>query len=222
MSVPYGHCHCECGQKTGLAKRSDPKNGIAKGRPNKYLPQHHAKTVVHPEDAKPFKIAGVYCRLIALTQGQYAIVDEADYLWAMQWKWSARYSPHTKSFYAYRGFRRPDGVYTSIVLHRAIMGLDFGDEREVDHVDAHNTLDDRRANLRTASSGQNSQNKRRATNNKSGVKGVSWSKAKRRWIVQIQVNLKKVAVGEFTDFAAAVERSASVRSKLHGEFSRTA
>ena len=45
-----------------------------------------------PEDA----------RLIPLTQGQWAIVDEDRYEWAMQWKWCALWNLKTKSYYAVR------------------------------------------------------------------------------------------------------------------------
>jgi len=39
---------------------------------------------------------------ILLTKGQVAIVDEDDFNWLNQWKWSASQNDHTKRFYAVR------------------------------------------------------------------------------------------------------------------------
>lgn len=39
-SVPYGYCHCGCGQKTNIADRTRPRHGHIKGEPMKYLAGH--------------------------------------------------------------------------------------------------------------------------------------------------------------------------------------
>jgi len=41
--IPYGYCHCGCGQKTPLAKRTDPKKNWVKGEPLKFLHYHRLK-----------------------------------------------------------------------------------------------------------------------------------------------------------------------------------
>lgn len=38
--IPYGYCHCGCGQKTKLASRNVTKDGIVKGEPLKYIQWH--------------------------------------------------------------------------------------------------------------------------------------------------------------------------------------
>jgi hypothetical protein len=38
--VPYGKCHCGCGQKTNLAKKTITAKGIVKGEPMRYLRGH--------------------------------------------------------------------------------------------------------------------------------------------------------------------------------------
>ena len=100
--IPFGECHCGCGGKTNIAVSTDREAGRFIGLPFKFIRGH--SSIIRPiiDDAVPFKIEGVYCRLIPLTQGQYAIVWESDYRWLMQWKWFAYWSPKTKTFYAIR------------------------------------------------------------------------------------------------------------------------
>ena len=41
--VPYGYCHCGCGQKTTIAKYNDDQNGCVKGEPKKFINHHYRK-----------------------------------------------------------------------------------------------------------------------------------------------------------------------------------
>jgi hypothetical protein len=41
--IPYGYCHCGCGQKTRIAKVNDKCNGTIKGKPKRYLNHHYNK-----------------------------------------------------------------------------------------------------------------------------------------------------------------------------------
>ncbi len=89
----------------------------------------------------------------------YAIVDDEDYLFLMNWKWFCR--PTAKYIYAYRYSTSSDyevsGVTTSrILMHRIIMKTP--PHLEVDHIN-HNTLDNRKANLRNVTKRQNAQNR---------------------------------------------------------------
>ena len=87
--IPYGLCHCRCGSETTIAKSNNIPRGIIKGLPRKFKKGHFSKIVPIIEEAVPFKIDGVYCRLIPLDKGLYTIVWESDYLWLMQWPWYA-------------------------------------------------------------------------------------------------------------------------------------
>ena len=40
QEIPYGFCHCGCGQKTNLAERTKPLRGYIKGQPMKFLLGH--------------------------------------------------------------------------------------------------------------------------------------------------------------------------------------
>lgn len=39
-NIPYGYCHCGCGQKTNIAKQTKARIGAVKGKPYRYLPNH--------------------------------------------------------------------------------------------------------------------------------------------------------------------------------------
>lgn len=43
QEIPYGYCHCGCGQKTNLAKQTIKARGHIKGQPLKFIKNHVAK-----------------------------------------------------------------------------------------------------------------------------------------------------------------------------------
>lgn len=51
QEIPYGYCHCGCGQLTTLAQRSKPKKKIKVGQPNKFLPQHHKRLEIREKNS---------------------------------------------------------------------------------------------------------------------------------------------------------------------------
>ena len=40
QEIPYGYCHCGCGEKTRLSPRNHTKRGYVKGEPYKYIAGH--------------------------------------------------------------------------------------------------------------------------------------------------------------------------------------
>lgn len=136
-------------------------------------------------------------RLIPLTQGQWAIVDVADYDWLNQWKWYALWDSNTRSFYAVRHAAWTDGKRPLLAMHREILGLRFGDGKKGDHKN-HDTLDNRRVNLRVATTTQNGQNQRICTNHKTGCKGVDVKKGKYRSRIRVNGKLKSLGVFPLT------------------------
>jgi hypothetical protein len=40
-NIPYGYCHCGCGQKTTIAKKTNTKAGWVAGKPRFYIHGHH-------------------------------------------------------------------------------------------------------------------------------------------------------------------------------------
>lgn len=78
-----------------------------------------------------------------------------------------------------------------VQLHRLLV-----DAPMVDHINR-NRLDNRRANLRTASYSLNSFNRRMQLNNTSGYRGVWWHKEAKCWTARIQENGTKRYLGWF-------------------------
>jgi len=153
---------------------------------------------------------------IKLTQGKFALVDDADFDWLNQWKWYAQKQRNT--FYAVRNVRV--GLKQKIVkMHRLILGLDFDDGRQGDHINM-DTLDNRRANLRIAIHAQNQRNRGRNANNTSGYKGVYWNKQKKKWRAYIKVNGKQKYLGYFDDPIKAARAYDEAAKKHHKEFAQ--
>src|ERR1700677_3634569 len=123
-------------------------------------------------------------REIPLTQGQIARVSPHRFEDFSRFKWYAWWSPITKSFYAKRNLR-DNGHHRTVQMHRAILGLDFGDKRLGDHRD-HDTLNNVDENLRIATRLENNCNSRMRTRNKSGYKGVCPNG--NHWMAHIQID----------------------------------
>lgn len=92
-------------------------------------------------------------------------------------------------------------------LHRFVMNAPKG--LVVDHV-RHDTLDNRKSQLRVVTVQENSLNRRGPAwdNKTSGVRGVHWHKARRKWRVQLwrQRRLHEFGLYETLEEAAAVVR----------------
>lgn len=100
-------------------------------------------------------------------------------------------------------------------LHRLIMNAPKG--LFVDHIN-HNTLDNRRENLRICTNAQNIQGQKLRKDNKSGVKGVSWDSSRKKWKSEIQINKKYIDLGSFNCFNEAVKARTKAAKSLFGEY----
>ncbi len=76
-------------------------------------------------------------------------------------------------------------------------------------------------NIRKATKTQNFANKRKYSNNKSGIKGVCWDKDNNRWLAQIQVSKQKIKLGRYINIEDAKAAYAEAAKKYFGEFART-
>jgi len=92
-------------------------------------------------------------------------------------------------------------------------------KEEVDHRNL-NKADNRIENLREASHAQNKHNVPAPANNKSGFKGVSFHKQRRRWTAQICYLGKTQRLGLFDTPEAAHAAYVEAAQRLHGEFAR--
>lgn len=93
--------------------------------------------------------------------------------------------------------------------HRMIMGIIDDHDVEVDHI-YHNTLDNRKSQLRICNRSVNCINRRKGIGNKSGVVGVYWMSSVNRWAAQIRLDKKTYYLGTFesVELAAAARKNA--------------
>lgn len=153
-------------------------------------------------------------KYINLTQGYKTIVDDEDYEWLSKYKWYARKIHTMNSFTAVRN-KTVEGKQTNVVMYREIMNAPSG--TIVDHIN-HDTLDNRRSNLRVCDMYQSSRNRRVAANNSTGYKGVGYHKATKKYRARIQAGGKKIDIGYYKDPKDAA-RAYNERAKvLHGEY----
>lgn len=156
-------------------------------------------------------------KLIPLTQGQVAKVDDGDFVLFGGLKWFAQFDPSTGNYYAARKFPIGNGKQGVILLHRAVVGAK-GRAVKVDHKN-HDTLDCRRSNLRSCSNSQNLMNRSGLdANNTSGVRGVSWYKRSGKWAAKIRVNMRLLHLGYFDKKSDAAAAYAEANKKHFGEF----
>lgn len=148
---------------------------------------------------------------IPLTKGMEALVDDQDYKFLMQWDW--QYHSTDNGGYAVRTIRNPT---KKIWMHHVVAtrkGLVI--KSCCDHIDR-NGVNNRRDNLRLATSSQNGANRFRK--NKSGFRGVYWYPRYSKWSTQIRVEGKLHNLGYFTDKIEAAKAYNKAAEEHFGEF----
>lgn len=156
---------------------------------------------------------------IALTQGQFALVDDEDYSFLNRWKWRTHKGQYTN--YACRTVH-VYGKDQHIFMHKLIMGV-FDPSVDVDHIDL-NGLNNQKINLRNATKAQNLCNRRSKNNSSSKYKGVSLSRQKYKssvyvcWQAEIQYNKKKYYLGHFKTEEEAALAYNKKAIEIQGEF----
>lgn len=113
-------------------------------------------------------------KIVPLTQGKVALVDDEDYERVIQFHWYANKGRYT--WYA----RNMSLGY----LHNFILGANI-DHRNGDG------LNNQKFNLRFCSQSQNNQNARKRSNTSSQFKGVSFYQANYLWAAYINIGIKK-------------------------------
>src|SRR6185437_3810498 len=125
------------------------------------------------------------------------------------------------------GYTRPNEGYVRIKVdgklyyaHRLAWVYMFGeldDSVFIDHID-NDPTNNAIKNLRLASYRENMLNTPLRRTNTSGVKGISWSKQKNKWVARLAMNKKIFHVGFFDLVSDAAEAIRTYRENLHKEF----
>jgi hypothetical protein len=107
--------------------------------------------------------------------------------------------------------------YKLVRLHRFIMNVKDS-KMLVDHIN-HDTLDNRKINLRIVTRSQNNMNKGLSSNNDSGIAGVRWDENRMKWTAYITINYNRMYLGYFNNFEDAVKARKEAEEKYFGEYS---
>lgn len=120
--------------------------------------------------------------------------------------WCVRVPPGRKDLFYFQ-HRTKQGI---IEMHRFIMNFPKG--KYVDHIN-HNTLDNRKCNLRICNNGDNLRNGKIRTNNKSGYNGIYFDKNRNKWLAEIKVNYKKIFLGRYVNIEDAIKTRKEAEKK---------
>ena len=152
-------------------------------------------------------------KIIPLTQGQRALVDDEDYEWLSQWRWWT----FNSRGHLYAGRKLPMSSKCkprTLLMHREILRLPKS--VQLDHIN-HNGLDNRKCNLRICNYAENQYNQKKRGGT-SEYKGVFWHKKDKRWYAQIHPDYTGIHLGSFQEEVDAAKAYDAKAIELYGEF----
>lgn len=80
----------------------------------------------------------------------------------------------------------------------------------------HDTLDNRKQNLKRKSTSENAMNRKgKNKNNKSGYRNVFWETRSHKWVVSLCINNNRMRLGEFDDVDKAGQFAKQMRQKYY-------
>jgi len=135
--------------------------------------------------------------------------DDLEKAKSIKGRWCARLDKKNNSPYVVHMGPLREGKRETFRLHRLIMNCPEG--MVVDHIN-HDTLDNTKENLRVVTYAENCQNISMRKSNKSGYRGVSWSKDTNKWRVTARINGKIEHFGLYEDVEQAGQIANQVRT----------
>jgi hypothetical protein len=145
QDIPYGYCHCGCGQKTEPTKQTRKRAGVKKGEPQPYAKGHNSRT--GKKSPRPScSVEGCegerYCRGYCVkhynrvrSHGTVDLPTYEDRFWGRVtkgdscWTWRGWHSTE-----GYGGFTGRDG-HSTVYAHRVAYELTTGPIPDGYHID---------------------------------------------------------------------------------------
>lgn len=150
--------------------------------------------------------------IIRLNSVSECVIDDSDYAKISQHKWrSIKTSPRTPEYAATK--IKGELVY----MHRFLLG---DGDYIADHING-NGLDNRKSNLRKATSHQNSWNsKKKSCGVTSRYKGVGWVKKDKAFQARIRTPEGRISLGYFDNELDAAMAYNKKAYELHGDYAK--
>jgi hypothetical protein len=159
-------------------------------------------------------------RIPLINSKKYAIVDPIDYYPLSNHIWLAY---RRKGSYNILRFTEEGGFFRPVSMHRYVMQLKLKSQNRtlpsdlvIDHMN-NITHDNRRSNLRLATTAENSRNKR-SRGGVSKYKGVVYRAHKKLWVARISVNRKRIYIKSCKSEIDAAKAYDKAAKKYFGEF----
>lgn len=197
---PQWLCSCDCGNQT-IARGYNLKNGntsscgclnkISMSRTGKANKQYNA-----------YDLSGEY-GIGYTNKNEKFLFDLEDYDKIKNYCWFIDKSGYVMTV---------DGI----MMHILIMNPQ--EHKWVDHI-KHNKFDNRKTQLRLVTCTQNAINRKKQSNNTSGITGVYWNKNMQKWYAEIKFDKKRVFLGYYANFEDAVKARKEAEEKYFGEYS---
>jgi hypothetical protein len=149
---------------------------------------------------------------IPINKGLFCLVDDEDYEFLSQWKWTSNAKGYVVRTHREKMGR---GTYTEhIIMHRVINNTPDG--MVTDHING-DRLDNRRCNLRSCTVSQNNCNRIAIKGKTSSYKGVSLCKRSNKWRAQI---LGAGSIGYYETEIEAAKKYDEYALKQYGEYAK--
>lgn len=159
-----------------------------------------------------------YVSSIDLGNGYSAVIDSIDFPLVSKKRWRASVPRKGKYIYAECIIRKGSKLKHAY-LHRFLLGVEDR-FKYVDHIN-HDTLDNRRCNLRIVTPAQNSWNRLNVQKVNKLPKGVDYQwqvKGERKWRSRIMKNGKRKLIGYFDTPESASKAYIKESKIMHGEY----
>ena len=148
---------------------------------------------------------------IPITRGEVAIVDDENFKELSQYKW------YLMDGFAGRTVKEND-KQTTIYMHRVVLDAPKG--LSVCHLNG-NKLDNRRENLCLVKDSIRTDKKKKNASHSSQYRGVYWTKDKKIWTAEIEVNKKHLRLGYFEDEKEAAIAYDKAAYEYYGPLAQT-
>lgn len=148
------------------------------------------------------------------TTGETFYFDKEDYDLIKDYSWYVKKDERGKEW-SYVVANNPEKTPCFIRLHRLVTHCP--PDKVVDHFN-HNTLDNRKENLRICERAENSQSQRLRPDNTSGHKGVYWDKSRNKWMANIMAFGQYHYLGRYEKYEDAVAVREAAEEKYFKEF----